>query len=192
MQTMKNRIRSEQSGFTLVELMATMSVMIIVMIASLGILDIAVRSEPEIADRNRQVQAAQTELERLTREIRVSYEVVAASPTSLTVLTYVNRTACNGGAPDTTIRCRVTYSCASGNCTRTISEADGSSPTSPTTVVSGLSSDSIFAYTPDAVDPVTVDITLNYPAGQGGGEDAITVTDGVVMRNLPPPEEEEA
>ncbi len=186
MQTMRKRIRSDQSGFTLVELMVTMSVMIIVMIASLGILDIAVRSEPEIADRNRQVQAAQTELERLTREIRVSYEVVAASPQSLTVLTYVNRATCDGGTPDTTIRCRVTYNCASGSCTRTISETDGSSPTSPTTVVSGLSSDSIFTYTPDSVDPVTVDITLNYPAGQGGAEDAITVSAGVVMRNLPP------
>jgi len=47
--------------------------------------------------------------------------------------------------------------------------------------VSGLSSNDVFSYSPDATDPTYVGITLVFPAENG--EEAITLTDGVALRN---------
>lgn len=177
--------RRDEQGFTLVELLVSTMVSMLALFVTLALLDLAVKSEPDIADRNVSIQEAEVALERMTREVRQAYEVVAASSTDLTILTYANRAACGSNQLDTARPCRVVYSCAGGDCTRTASEEDGSGTGPSQQIVSGLSSDSVFTYEPSPSDARAVGMTLSFPAAGGSGnDDAITVTDGAVMRNL--------
>ena len=54
---------------------------------------------------------------------------------------------------------------------------------SPTTVVSGLSTNQVFTFSPQAPGQAYVGVRLAFPAGNG--EDAITIQDGVALRNPP-------
>lgn len=175
----------DERGFTLVELLVSTMVSLLVMFVTLALLDLAVKSEPEIADRNVRIQEAEVALERMTREVRQAFEVVSASSTGLTIRTYANRATCGSSQLDTARPCLVVYSCSGGSCTRTASEDDGTGTGPTQQIVSGLSSDSVFSYEPSSADARAVSMRLSFPAvGGSGTDDAITVTDGAVMRNL--------
>jgi len=179
-------IVEDESGFTLIELMTAMAILIVIFIATLAMLDFAVKSEPEIAERNNSVRDAQVEVERMVRELRTSYDVLASTSTTLSVLTYLNRSACagadDGGA--TARKCRIDYSCASGACTRTVSEEDGSAAGPVRTLATGLTSSSVFSYSPSSSEPTAINVTLSLKAADRDGEDAITLSDGAALRNL--------
>lgn len=174
----------DQRGFTLVELLSSIATMLIVLFAALAMFEFAQRSQPEVSARNDALQTAQVEIERMVRDLRQAYGVVSASPTALTVLTYDNKTTCASATLGPSRECRVTYTCSAGTCTRTAAESSGSSPGTPRTIISGLSSDSVFGFTPSAAAPSTVLIRFEMP-GAEAGEDAVTLEEGVTMRNLP-------
>jgi prepilin-type N-terminal cleavage/methylation domain-containing protein len=176
--------RRDERGFTLVELLIATVITMLVLFVTLALADFAIQTEPEIADRNTKIRQAQVVVERMVREVRQAYDVIAATSSSLTVLTYANRAACGSGGLDTARRCQVVYSCSGGTCTRTASEEDGTATGPARQIVSGLSSDAIFSYTPSAADAQAVSVTVELPADDGSGDDAITVTDGAVMRNM--------
>jgi Tfp pilus assembly protein PilW len=181
-----NRARRSQGerGFTLVELLIATVITMLVLFLTLALADFAIKSEPEIADRNAKIQEAEVVLERMVRELRQAYDVVAASPSSLTVLTYDNKATCGSSQLETARRCQVVYTCSGGDCTRTASEEDGTGTGPTRQIVSGLSSDAIFSYTPSTAEAQAVSVTMEFPAEDGSGDDAITVTDGTAMRNL--------
>ena len=81
----------------------------------------------------------------------------------------------------TAIQCRVDYSCVSGACTRTESQPDGTGTAPGVEVVSGLNGSDVFEYSPSTVDPTYIGMTMAFPAS--GSEDAITLKDGVALRN---------
>src|SRR3954447_16844236 len=168
---------------------------IVVLTTAVFVFTAGIHVQPRIQKRTMEIQQARTMSERMTRELRQgSNASVSADGSQLMVLTYVPRsTYCN--TPATTgssvARCRIFYSCtASGpasSCTRIqcppalLAAGTGCSP--PTTVVSGLSTNQVFTFSPQAPGQAYVGVRLQYPAENG--DDAITLQDGVALRNPP-------
>jgi prepilin-type N-terminal cleavage/methylation domain-containing protein len=172
-----------EAGFTLVELLVAMTLMLIVLGAGFTLLQIVVRSEPAARTANASIQDAQIVSERMARELRMTYAVNSATANSLSVNTYLQQSSTCAGASGTTPRqCRVVYTCSGSTCTRTVSEVNGSGAQTAT-IVTGLSSANVFTYTPSSTSPKSIGMTFSL-SGQNG-DDAITVNDGVALRNVP-------
>jgi Tfp pilus assembly protein PilW len=171
----------DDRGVTLVELMVAISMLMIVLAAAVPVLISSVRNEPRLRDRAGKIQEARTLVERLGRDLRSGYFVDSSTSSTLAVRTYLHQATCSGNPSltATAILCRVTYSCASGACTRLVANPDGSSPGSSRIMVSGLSNSAIFSYTGSPTKYVGVSIA--FPAK--GGDDAVTLTDGFGLRN---------
>jgi hypothetical protein len=171
-----------QRGHTLVELLWVAVLGVVIFGIGLALLNFAVRTQPTLSDRAASIQQGRAMIERLTRELRQGSEVTTATSSDLVFETYVKRTACGGSPASSSIACQVTYSCASGTCTRTERNPDGSGSAAAVQWVDGLSNDAVFAYLPNAALPEYVNVTLTFPAEQPG-EDAVTLRDGVNLRN---------
>ena len=182
--TLRNRLRiaGSEDAFTLIELLLVISLTLIILGGTVGVLTAGIRSEPRIAERTADIQAARVAMERLTREIRQGSSVTTATGSQFAIVTNVNSATC-GGAHSTEVRsCRVTYSCSAGQCTRTEANPDGSGTPSTEVVVRGIGSTStVFSYSPSAAAPSYIEIKLEFPAA--AGDDSITLTDGVSLRN---------
>jgi Tfp pilus assembly protein PilV len=180
------RLVRDERGTTLIELLTT-SVLLLGLLGVAGLIVIVgVRSEPRISERAHAIQQAQTLQERLARELRQSYRVEVAQSSQITFLTYQRRTACGvldppPAATQPAIACRLTYACASGTCTRTEINPSGTATPLVQQMVTGLVSNAVFAYAPDSAAPEYVSMTLSFPAE--GGDDAVTLQDGVDLRN---------
>ena len=179
-------LRSEE-GFTLAELLTATMIMMIAFGAALIVLNMALRSQPRISDRANAIQDARVWVERLTRELRQG-ATVSGTPTSsqLSFLTYVRHASCGGTTTGPSIQCLVTYTCTAGTCSRTESNLDGTGAATQQ-MVGGLQSSAVFTYTPSAAAPEYIGVTLTFPATDDPGEteDAITLRDGVNLRNFP-------
>jgi type II secretory pathway pseudopilin PulG len=188
------RMGSEQ-GFTLAELLISVMLGIVVLTTAVFVFTAGIHVQPRIQKRTMEIQQARTMSERMTRELRQgSNASVSADGSQLMVLTYVPRsTYCNTPATtgSTIARCRVFYRCtaagSTSSCTRIqcppamLAVGVGCSP--PTTVVSGLSTNQVFTFSPQAPGQAYVGVRLAFPAENG--EDAITIQDGVALRNPP-------
>jgi prepilin-type N-terminal cleavage/methylation domain-containing protein len=170
----------EADGFTLVELLVATVLALVVIGGAVMAFTASIRSQPRIDSQAHAIEQARTTMERLVRELRQGSSVSSASASQLSVVTYVDST-CGGTATPAATQCRVTYSCSGGACTRSLAKPDGSSPTTPTQVVSGLSSNSVFSYSPSAAAAAYVGVTLAIPAQTG--HNAITLSDGAALRN---------
>ncbi len=119
--------------------------------------------------------------------------MATASASTLTIVTYVHDTSCGGtgGATSPAILCRVTYTCGT-SCTRAVFNADGSGPGVPQTLLTGLDGQPVFSYSRRLLDhslpghasgsnPTYICMRLSFPAE--GGEDSVTLNDGVALRN---------
>jgi type II secretory pathway pseudopilin PulG len=178
-----------ERGVTLVELLVFTMMLLFVLAAALTLLIVAVKSQPRISDRNFAIQNGRVLQGQFARELRQSSlveQTPAPTSSSITFNTYVRRTQC-GGAPETdpakpAIACKVTYTCTAGACDRTEAPLPGHPGTTTTQrLVSGLSSSAVFGYSPDSTNPDYVTMRLVFPAE--GGDDAITLEDGVDLRN---------
>lgn len=190
-------VRREE-GLTLVELLvaATLSLVLLGAIGSMVIS--TMKAQPGINERSQDISSTRWVLERMTREIRNGIRIDLATPSTVSFLTYVRRTACGGDVPTSSatpaIKCQVTYQCTTTSCTRS-EAADGSFSGTPKTVFTGINNSSVFCYVPSQeADPLTcglavsaaettyVGVRLQMPK-PGGGETALTVTDGASLRN---------
>jgi type II secretory pathway pseudopilin PulG len=187
------RLQSEE-GVTLAELLIAMMLGLIVLAAAVFVFTAGIHVQPRISQRAVQIQQARTMSERITRELRQgSNASVTGTGSQLMILTYVPAsTPCSTpSTPGSTVaRCRVFYQCTpsvTSSCTRTacpptmLAVGTGCGP--PTTVVSGLSTNQVFSFSPQAPGQAYVGVRLQYPAGNG--DDAITIQDGVALRNPP-------
>ena len=168
-------ITAEERGFTLPELLMATVLGLLVIGAAVTAFTSAIQSQPRINSQAAAIQQARTTMERITRELRQGSSVPSASASQLSIVTYVHSATCGGAASNSSISCRVTYSCSAGACTRTEAQPDGTSPGPAVQVVSGLSSTNVFSYTPPtSTAPAYVGVTLAFPAK--GGTDAINLT----------------
>ena len=188
MKSLRDRVRArsaEAHGFTLIELMIAASLSLLVLGVGVALMSTGLRNQPKVAEKASEIQAARVAMERLTREIRQGDSVITATSSQLSLITYVNSATCGGATSSRSMLCRVTYSCSGEACTRTEANPDGSGATAPVIVVSGIESSSVFSYSPSAAAPSHVGVSLLFPAEQG--DDSITLTDGVTMRNASAP-----
>jgi Tfp pilus assembly protein PilW len=178
-----------ERGVSMAELLVFMLMLLIVLAAGMALLIVAVKSQPRINDRTFAIQQGRVLQERFARELRQSSlveQTPAPTSSSITFDTYVRRTQC-GGAVETdpakpAIACKVTYSCTAGACARTEAPLPGQPGTTTTQqLVSGLSSSAVFGYSPSSTNPGYVTMRLVFPAA--GGDDAVTLDDGVDLRN---------
>ena len=174
------RLRAED-GFTFPELIVAALIGVLVLGAAVMLLTASLNSQPEVSDRAAEIQRARTVMEQITREVRQGSQVFLGSATQLSLITYVDKSSCGGEPATTAIQCRVDYSCVSGACTRTESQPDGTGSAAGVEVVAGLAGSDVFEYSPSAVDPTYVGLTMTFPASDA--EDAITLKDGVALRN---------
>lgn len=177
-QAVTRRTRDER-GFTLPELLIATLLAMFVVGAAVTIFTAGIRSQPRVNTQAAAIQQARIAMESMIRELRQGSSVPSASASQLAVVTYVHDGTCG----TTTPVCRVTYACATdGTCTRGIAHPDGTSPASPTRIVSGLATNAVFTYTaPTTTTPAWVGVTLAFP-GTGGGS-AITLSDSATLRN---------
>lgn len=177
-----------EGGFTLVELLVAAATLVVVLAATLAMIPVLLRTEPEISERAAQIQKARALIERFTRELRLASSVSSATPSAVTFVTYLRRTVC-GGPPPTdgsgAIQCQVSYTCAGGACVRREGPPGTALPADGQVLVDGLISNDVFTYLPSATRPESVTVTLSFPAE--GGDDAVTLEDGANLRNVVPP-----
>jgi Tfp pilus assembly protein PilW len=183
---------SEEVGWTLIEMLVAMMISLVVIGGAVTVFVGAIKAEPHAASQATGVQTAQTAMERMTRELRQGSSVVTATATQLAMVTYVDNATCGGAAAATAISCRVTYTCATGACTRVVAQPNGSSPGSATTVIKGLTTNSVFSYVPNTGGSSSCGATgsgalayvcVNLVLAANDGRNAVTLTDGVGLRN---------
>jgi type II secretory pathway pseudopilin PulG len=182
----KQRIGGD-AGLTLPELLVATLIGLMVVGAGVTVFASAVRSQPQVSDRSHAIQQARTMAETLTRELRQGSNATTTSGGNLAILTYVPHAACGSTATGPATRCKVFYSCSAGTCSRTecppnhIAVDVGCGPTR--TVVTGLADDNVFTFSPRVPGEAYVGVRLAFPATNG--DDAITMEDGVALRNPP-------
>jgi prepilin-type N-terminal cleavage/methylation domain-containing protein len=175
-------IRADERGFTLPELLVATLIALLVTSAGLYVLEGAVRNQPKISERAARIQEGRTLIERITRELRQGETVTNATASGFKVLTYIDQVTC-GGQPSTSANfCQVTYACTATACTRTLRNPNGSGSAASQTVANGITGPNVFSYQPSAVNPSYLGVRLVYPAA--GGDDAVTLDDGVALRNF--------
>jgi Tfp pilus assembly protein PilW len=180
----RGRPRGE-AGYTLPELLIATAATLVLLGGSLTVMVAGIQSEPRISERSAEIQQARVLMDRVTRELRQGATVLEATTGHLRLITYVSSETCGGVAASTARSCMVAYDCAAGTCTRVESDAEGTTSGPPTVETTGLSADPVFSYLPSAASARYVGITFEFPAA--GGDDAITLTDGVTLRNPAPP-----
>jgi prepilin-type N-terminal cleavage/methylation domain-containing protein len=174
-------LHREQRGMTLIELLVASALGLLVVGAGLSIFISAVRSEPRTGSKVAAIQQARFTVDRITRELRQGLEIAdtpTPSPSQLGIVTYVKAATCGGAAASTAIPCRVTYTCSGEVCTRVVAQPDGSAPGTPVQVASGLSTSSVFSYSPE-VDPTYIGVTFSFATD---GE-PVVLGDGAALRN---------
>lgn len=178
---MGERAQSE-GGFTLIELLVVSVIGVLVLGGGTTLLISTVRGESDQRDRSAQVQQARVAVERLTREVRQGDGVVSAEDSSLVLETYVKRASCGGPPAASAIRCRVTYQCGAGSCTRAESAPGVAAAGGGVRVVEGLLGNDIFSYLPADTEPKTF-VEIELQVGNEGEADSVTVDGGVALRN---------
>lgn len=157
--------------------------MLVILGASVGVMTASLRNQPRTTERSTDIQAARVAMANLTREIRQGATVTTATSTQLSLITNVAKATCGGAVSTVSRLCSVTYTCTAGTCTRTERNTDGTGSAPAVTMVTGLSSGSVFTYSPSATAPSYIGVQLVFPAKSG--DDSITLTDGVTLRNRP-------
>jgi Tfp pilus assembly protein PilW len=172
-------LRREEGGLTLIELLIAATLGLVVIGAAMTLFIGVIHSEPRTTSKVTAIQEARVTVDRITRELRQGLDTPTTSSSQLAIITYVKAATCGGAGASSSIVCRVTYNCASGACTRTVSQPNGSAPGPATRVVSGLASTSVFSYLPTTAEPTYVGVSLSVETGG----DPVTLGDGVALRN---------
>lgn len=165
---------------TLIELLLAAVLGLVVISGAFTMFAGAIHSQPRDSAKVAAMQEARTTADRITRELRQGLEVVPTPASNkLEVITYVKAATCGGAAASTAIPCRVTYTCSGTTCSRVVAQPNGSAPGPSVLVASGLTSSSVFSYSPSTTDPSYVGVTFSL---SGSGQ-PFTLSDGVTLRN---------
>lgn len=194
---------ADESGFTVFELLVTMMVMILVMIATLNLLDSSAKQAPKDGERAHSISEAQQSLDGMVRELRQAYRIEGWTSDSVRMDVRVLR----GG---THVNLTVDYSCGvenPGQCVRREAPAGSALPANGQVVVSRLlnyqsglpASRRVFNFDQStdrsnpayaaAIVPTYVTVRLEVPAkgerrAAGGYRHTVVLDDGFYARNL--------
>jgi type II secretory pathway pseudopilin PulG len=133
---------TDESGFTLVELLVATAMMVVICGAAVLMLTSVMKQTPKVTTRADQIGTARNAIEKIAREVRQGREATSTGASQMTLKTFCTS---SGGAAS---ECTVAYSCAleSGKttyaCSRTVSGVT-------TKVVGGLASAEVFCFFPN-------------------------------------------
>lgn len=175
----RGRPDSPESGFTLPELLVSITVGLVVLGAALTILQSSTQQQVRQSDRAADIQSARVMIERLTREVRQGSDVLVATPSKISFVTFVDSATCGGASAKEAIECRVTYSCGGNVCTREETDPAVEPSGGGVQIVEGIRSTSVFGFAPDPSNPTFVEITLEL----GEEQETVTVAGGATLRN---------
>lgn len=178
-------MRSDERGFTLVELLVASAMMVVITGATVSLFISTIKDQSRITKSGDRIGDARAAVRLMVDDIRQGVEVTATTPvaTELKLKTYVHAATC-AGAPSvnaTAIQCVVTYKCAKEGskstyeCTRAV-EAGAAKK-----VITGLSNNSVFSYSPASKLATYVGVALTFPASTGTG--TTTFEGGAGLRN---------
>lgn len=170
----------DERGFTFPELVIATVMALIIAGAGMTMVLIAQRTQPRVSEKTADIQIGRTLIERFVRDLRQGQGIAAAAPSGFQVLTYVEGASCTSSAPGTSF-CRVTYSCSSTSCTRSVANPDGTGASPPERVIADITGPNVFTYAPNTTDPNYVGVSLVFPAANG--EESVTLSDGASLRN---------
>ncbi len=168
-----------ENGFTLVELLIAATLMMLVLTASLAVLNNVERGQREVSSRNDELTQATVGTERLTREIRQASALLNPVPSSVTTaatsstLQLKTRVLDAGVLKDTT----VTYTCAGGTLTRTVNGASR-------VIVRNVTDDNVFTVESNTTSGANVVNYVAFSIRINSRGRIITLADGVDMRNV--------
>jgi Tfp pilus assembly protein PilW len=175
---------SSQAGITLVETIVATAMSLVLLSGVSVLITSSTADQPQINQKNANIQTARWVLDRLTREIRLGASVQSATSSSVSFQTYVRHSTCGGSgiltAASPATLCEVTYSVTGGVLRRTEANPNVFTGT-PEIVVSGLSNNAVFSYSPTSVSPTYINVTLTLPNSTGNGN--ITINDGATLSN---------
>jgi Tfp pilus assembly protein PilW len=182
--TPQSPLLSAADGFTLIELIIAAAMGVAVTAAAVSLLITALHQQPRITDQADAVGEARVAMDRIIRDVRQGSTVVA-TPTAekMTLTTYIHATSCTAApsASAVAIQCKVMYECKSGTCTRRVTTNGVATEGTAATLVSGLSSNEVFSYSPSATAPTYIGVKLALPASKGSN--TTTLEDGAALRN---------
>ena len=182
---MRGRLFSDERGMTLIELLVAAAMSVVIVGGGTSMLISAMRTQPQLNERNQKVTEVRWVQERMTKELRNGVRVDVAEPTTVSFLTRVRTTTCGAGvsldSSTPATNCQVTYDCSSGSaCTRAEAPEGVVGGGAPKPLIDGLESGAAFNYFPDKDEPTYVGIILRVPNPSGSG--ALTVSDGASLR----------
>ena len=171
----------EESGITMLEMILASAMSLLVLGAALGILMLFARQQPRVSEHGQRVQEVRLALERMTKDLRQTYEVNSSSSTSIDVRTF-KRTDSGEHA----VQRRVVYDCYSGSCTRQEGPIEGTLG-SQQPLITDVTNTDIFSYEPDLVNPTFLRIKLRFDVKESPNDPAgpKTLSEGVQLRNSP-------
>ena len=165
----------DERGFTLVELLVGMLVLVIVMLATLQVLDDSTRISTRDNDRAQAIQEAQTGLDRMVRELRHATTVTTAGTTAITAT--IQRRGVTTAS--------VTFNCANvaagvRRCTRQVGAG------TPEILIDRVrDTGTVFTYTGTPTKFVKIRIGVAADGGKAGGfRETVYFTDGTGLRNV--------
>jgi prepilin-type N-terminal cleavage/methylation domain-containing protein len=171
---LSRRLRDDQSGFTLVELLVAMPIALIVVFAALLVLDTAAPSELRTREHAQALRDQEVGLERMTRELREATSFTFITSQQVEFNVHV-RSA--GGLR------RIRYDCSSGDHCLRLEGPVGVTPSGAgTVIVDALVNPDVFEPEPDFVNPRYVGVVARVRISED--RRLITLRDGVDLRNL--------
>ena len=174
-------MRSDERGFTLVELLVAMSMMVVITGATVALFISTLKDQSRVTDSADQVGQARAALRLMVDDIRQASSG-SGTASELKVKTYIHATSCTtaASASATAISCEVIYKCVVDSpkttykCTRAVGTGTA------VKIVSGLSNGSVFTYTPTTT-PTYIAAKLVFPGSSGTA--TYTYENGATLRN---------
>lgn len=177
--SLRKRLRQDESGFTLIELVTVLGMLVIVMTALSYALIAASKAEEEMNRRFASQINARIALDQLRREIHCASAVTPTGASASIVIVLGSR--CPAAGAGTTVSW-----CTSGSGTRyALYRLVGSScNTSGKKAVDYLTSGSVFSFVPQSVTSLAVlSVTLPVNTRPASGLPDYRLTDDIVLRN---------
>jgi len=198
------RVRGDQAGISLIEVMVSMTLMTIVMGAILALLDSSARSAPREKERSDAIREVQVGLHRMTRELRQATNILGTNPRWILFQARLQNTDPATSASQPYRDRQILLSCGDhnpGRCARYEAAPGDQLPTTGETLISRVSNWNatetgrrVFDYPPAEpggpapISPASINIRIEVPsAGEragGGYRYPLTFEDGVTVRNL--------
>ena len=176
---LRDRLRNDEAGFTLIELVTVMGMLLIVVMALSSALIAAISSEDEMNRRFSSQVNARIALDQLRREIHCASAVTpAGASTSITII--LGSRCPSAGAGTTVSWCSV----GSGTRYALYRQVGGTCSSTGKKAVDYITSATLFSYTPQSVTSLAVlAVALPVNTNPASGRSDYRLEDDIVLRN---------